>query len=393
MKPGRGRTAQQLLPPPAPAPVRQGSAATRCRPAAPAPAPAAPVHGPDRGYREAARSARQRGQLARLAVWALVASGPLLGLAALAARTAPTHTAAATAAPTDTTGAAGIAEVFLQTYLAAGQGTESAVRVYYPAYPDQTQQPDQREAEAVEVLASRSTSPGVVTVELAAHVMGADSGGWRDLGWHYYQVPIAQSSGTAGYLALSLPAEVQAPAELATEPNSAYTDNDAPTSGTPLSSTVAQFLAAYLAGQGALSRYTVPGSTLAAISPAPYTSVTLSQLSTDATSEADTSSAVPAAGSVRHVLAEVTVTDTAGYSYQLAYPLVLQVVAGQWEVSSLAPAPDLAAAPSAALASPAAGANASSPDPTVTAGAGQGATDSAAPSSSAAAAGTTDTAP
>ena len=340
-------------------------------------------------FKNHARAARSRSQLARLAVWALVASGPLLGVAALAQRSAPVRTAAASSAPADTTGAAGVAEVFLQTFLAAGQGTESAVRVYYPGYPDQTQPPDQREAEAVEVIASRATSPGVVTVELAAHVMGAATGGgWTDLGWHFYQVPMAQTPGSAGgYLALSLPAEIQAPAELAQEPNNNYSDNDAPTSGTPLSAAVGQFLSAYLTGQGALSRYTVPGSTLAAVSPAPYASVTVTQLSTDSTSEADTSNAVPGAGSVRHVLATVTATAAGGYSYQLAYPLVLQVVAGQWEVSTLAPAPDLAAAPGGALASP--GAASSSSPGLSTSSAGSASISSSAPSPSAPAVGTT----
>jgi hypothetical protein len=388
VKARRGQAAQQLLPPPAPARKPNRRQARQTAPAAAA--------GGDPGFTAAARGPQQMALLARIGLWTCVVSGPLLGLMALAAHSAPAKATASAAAPANTTAAAGVAELYLQSFLSAGQGTEGAVRAYYPAYPDQSQQPDQREAEAVDVISSSANSPGVVTVELAAHVVAAASGGgWTDEGWHFYQVPMAQTQGAAaGYLALTLPAEVQAPAALAEEPNNNYSDDDAEVTGTPLSSAVSQFLAAYLTGQGVVSRYTVPGSSLAAVSPAPYASVTLTQLSTDASSQVDAATTVPAAGTVRHVLASVTVTDSAGHSYQLSYPLVLQSVAGQWEVASLAPSPDLAAAPSAALATPGA-ASSSSAGPATSSSATS--TSSATPSTSASAAagltGTSNTTP
>lgn len=337
MKARRAKGAQQLLPPPSAKP--------------PEPAPAA--LGADRGFKTAARGPRQLQLGARVVLWGLVASGPLIGLAAFAEHSAPAHVEAAAAATPDTTGASGVAELFLQAWLSAGQGSEASVRVYYPAYPDQTQPTDQRQAEAIYVISSQTSSVGVVTVQLAAHVVAAASnGGWSDESWHYYQIPMALGSGAgAGYLALALPAEIQAPAQLANEPNNNYSDTGAPTTGTPLSAAVDQFLAAYLTGQGVVSRYTVPNSTLSAISPAPYASVQLEQLATDGSSSQDQAQTVPAAGTVRHVLATVTAIDAAGHDYSLDYPLVLEAVAGQWEVASLAPSPDLAAAPSAALAS------------------------------------------
>jgi len=384
VKTRRGLAAQQLLPPPTPgtSPTRKPTRRQATRQTAPATAT-----GGDPGFTAAARGPQQMALLARIGLWTCVVSGPLFGLMALAAHSAPTKASTTAASPVNTNGAAGVAELFLQTYLSAGQGTEDAVRVYYPAFPDQSQQPDQREAEAVDVISSSATSPGVVTVELAAHVVAAASGGgWTDQGWHYYQIPMAQTQGAAaGYLALTLPAEVQAPAALAEEPNNNYSDTDAEVTGTPLSSAVSQFLAAYLAGQGVVSRYTVPGSALAAVNPTPYTAVTLTQLSTDASSQVDAATTVPAPGTVRHVLASVTATDSAGHDYQLSYPLVLQAVAGQWEVASLAPAPDLAAAPSAALATPGAGAGSSTttssatPDTSTTAPAGQAGTTYTAP--------------
>lgn len=337
MKARRAHGAQQLLPPPS------------AKPTEPAPAAA----GADRGFKVAARGPRQLQLTARVILWALVASGPLIGLASFTEHSAPVHADATATVTPDTTGASGIAELFLQAWLSAGQGSEASVRVYYPAYPDQTQPTDQRQAEAIYVISSQTTAAGVVTVQLAAHVVAAASGGgWSDEGWHYYQIPMAASSATAGgYLALALPAEIQAPAQLANEPNNNYTDTDAPTTGTPLSAAVSQFLAAYLTGQGVVSRYTVPGSTLTAISPAAYASVQLEQLSTDASTTQDQAQTVPAAGSLRHVLATVTAIDAAGHDYSLDYPLVLETVAGQWEVASLAPSPDLAAAPPSALAS------------------------------------------
>lgn len=315
-------------------------------------APASGPGGPDRGFRQIARSRRQAQRAAAAALWALVISGPLLGLAAFAEHSTPPRTAAAPAATADTTGAAGVAELYLQAFLAAGQGSEASVRVYYPAFPDQAQASGQREAEAVALVSSRTTSAGVVTVVLAAHVVAAQTGGtWADEGWHYYQIAMAAPAG-GGYLALDLPAEIQAPASLASAPNSGYSDSDAPTSGTPLSAAVAQFLQAYLTGNGVVSRYTTSGSALTAITPTPYTSVQLTGLATDATSSQDEATAVPAAGATRHVLATVTAVDALGHNYTLAYPLTLVSVAGQWEVASLAPAPALASAPAAGLASP-----------------------------------------
>lgn len=336
----RQSPARGYLPPPQPA-------------AQPVPAQAA---GAARGFRQVARSRRQTQRAAAAALWTLVISGPLLGLAAFAEHAPSPHAAAAPAATTDATGAAGVAELFLEAYLAAGQGSEASVRVYYPAFPDLAQASGQRQAEAVAVLSARTTSPGVVTVLLAAHVVAAASGGgWADEGWHYYQIAMA-APAAGGYLALELPAEIQAPTALASAPNSGYNDSSAPTSGTPLSAAVAQFLQAYLTGNGVVSRYTTTGSTLAAITPAPYASVQLTDLATDATSSQDEAATVPAPGTSRHVLATVTAVDALGHNYTLAYPLTLVSVAGQWEVASLAPAPVLAAAPAAGLASPGAAA-------------------------------------
>lgn len=316
------------------------------------PSTPAPASGAARGFRQVTRSRRQTQRAAAAALWTLVISGPLLGVAAFAEHTAPPHSAAAAAATADTTGAAGVAELYLQAFLAAGQGSEASVRVYYPAFPDQAQASGQRQAEAVAVVSSRTSSPGVVTVVLAAHVVAAQSGGgWADEGWHYYQIAMAAPSG-GGFLALDLPAEIQPPASLATAPKSGYNDSDAPTSGTLLSAAVEQFLQAYLTGNGVVSRYTTTGSTLAAITPAPYASVQLTDLATDATSSQDEAGNVPAPGTSRHVLATVTAVDALGHNYTLAYPLTLVSVAGQWEVASLAPAPALASAPAAGLASP-----------------------------------------
>ena len=328
-----------ILPPPQPAPASNEASSP----------------GAARGFRQVARSHRQTQRAAAAALWALVISGPLLGLAALAEHASPQHAAATASTPADTTGAAGVAELYLEAFLSAGQGGESSVRVYYPAFPDQAQPSGQRQAEAVAVISSRATSPGVVAVVLAAHVVAAQTGGgWADQGWHYYQVAMAAPSNGGGYLALGLPAEIQAPAALALAPNSGYTDSDAPTSGTPLAAAVQQFLQAYLTGQGVVSRYTTATSTLAAISPAPYTSVQLTGLATDATSSQDEANTVPAPGTVRHVLATVTAVDALGHDYTLAYPLTLATVAGQWEIASLAPAPATSGTPSASQASPAA---------------------------------------
>lgn len=316
------------------------------RPAAAPPSPATA----DAGWKQVRRSTAVSGRAAAAALWLLVGSGPVLAVAALSAPHPAAPVAVGAPAADSSTGPAGIAELYLQAYLAAGTGTEASVRVYYPAFPAQTSPPGSRTAETVTVLACRQVSAGVYAVELGAHVLANSGSGWTDQGEHYFQIPIAAAG--MGYLALSLPAEVAAPAALAGSPASGYSDANAPTSGTALSDTVTHFLLAYLTGADELSRYVPAGSPLTSISPAPYTALTLTSLSTDATAQADAGTGVPAGAAVRHVLAGITATDPTGATWQLSYALTLTVAGGQWQVTALDGAPLLAGPVPGAEATP-----------------------------------------
>lgn len=352
--------------PPRPAPTRAARALPGPHAARSASAAASPSN--DAGWRTLRRCHTLPGRAAAAALWILVASGPLLGLAALgrhpAAASAPT-TAAATA--DSATGPAGVAQLYLQAYLEAGSGTEDSVRAYLPGFPALSNAAGAHTAQSITALSCTAVSPGVYSVQLAAHVLLSRGSAWNDDGEHYFQIPIAASTeAAAGYLALALPAEIAAPRALQQPPASAYSDTDAPTSGTALSDTVAHVLLAYLTGTGELARYTPASSPLTAIAPAPYTQVTLTSLATDATAQADQQPAAPAPGTLRHVLATISAIDASGGTWPLDYALTLTVSGGQWQVTALEPAPVTRGAVPTALApaaTPGPAATATTPQP------------------------------
>lgn len=160
----------------------------------------------------------------------------------------------------------------------------------------------------------------------------------------FFQVPVRIDAGTVS--ALSLPAPVSPPS-VAPASTTAYREPLG--SASPQGQTVAQFLAAYLTGAGDVDRYLTPGVTLAALSPAPYTSVRLDDLSADTSTE----QAGAAQDGLRiRVLAAATAAVTPQQSASVTYALTLTARAGRWEITAIDPAP--AYTPRAAAADPAA---------------------------------------
>ena len=106
-----------------------------------------------------------------------------------------------------------------------------------------------------------------------------------------------------------------------------------------LNQSIGQFLSAMVAGAGEISRYTSPGSPIRAVTPAPYTSVQI----TDLVSDTDFSSGAPADGATVRVLATATVTATdRAQTSTVQYPLTAIARGGRWEVFALDPMPLLA---------------------------------------------------
>ena len=317
-------------------------------------------------------------RLARIGAWVLIASGPLLGITALLGSSGPAQgrPAAAPALKTASdTGPSGFAQLYLAAYLEAGQGTENSLSPYFSGTVALTNTPDTRSATRTVAAASSQVQDGYWSVTVAAEVAQKNAKGvWMDAGLQYYQVPVQvlgpasaggtqRSTGSAlGYTATALPAQVAAPAALKPSALGYPTDRGA-NQDDPATQTVSGFLDAYLAGQGALDRYTSPGVTLQPVTPAPYTDVEITDVADDSGNASNTT--VPADGANRQVLATVTAKDDSGASYPLSYALTLRSRGGRWEVAALGAAPELQSGSRPSLAAPTA-----SPDSDATGGTG-----------------------
>ncbi|SEM85592.1 conjugal transfer protein, partial [Streptacidiphilus jiangxiensis] len=234
-------------------------------------------------------------RLARVGVWAALLAGPLLGAAALlggsssadAAR--PSPSAAVTTA--SGTGPAGFAQLYVQAYLAAGNGTENTVAPYYSGTLALNNPPGARTAATTVVMGSTEVSPGYWSVTIAADVLAhPQNGSATDTGLHYFQVGIEatgpataggaqQGAGSVGYTATALPAEVSAPSSV--QPGALVYGASTLSSTDPAQSTISGFLAAYLTGTGQLGPYTTPGVVMNPVSPAPYSSISIAGISDD----------------------------------------------------------------------------------------------------------------
>jgi hypothetical protein len=273
---------------------------------------------------------RRRVRLSRVAVWTVIAAGPIALCVAVAST--PTTVAAAPAAkPTAvrTASAAdpgGYAQVFVGAWLrsSADDATTAQARLAQSLAPDvelPTPVPDAQSApESVTTVRSAQRGVGAWAVTVAAQY--AD--GWV----RYYTVPVAADSAGSSFTVTGAPGVVAGPAR-AEVPKSVYAVT-VPEGG--LSSAVGEFLAAYLTGAGEVDRYLAPGVNLTAVSPAPYKTVALEQVS--AVEDAAAAATAPADGTAVHVLARVEARD-AGGRWPLAYELTLKSRSGRWEVAAL----------------------------------------------------------
>lgn len=288
-----------------------------------------------------------------VALWCAVIAGPLLALAAFA-HGGGSANAADEAAPDIRSGTApaGVASLYVAAWLSAGSGTEETVRAYYPQLGSLPDEPNRHSATRLVPVSVVEVSPGYWSVTVAAQVATRTERGWVDTGVHYYRVPIrvlggpeaggeGRPGGPTGYVATGLPAEVGAPAGL--EPVQVdYPRHRSADSADPVADSVGRFLAAYLLGEGELTRYVSPGSALSPISPPPYTELVLRDLYTDESNAGDRGGGPDRDGTRLAVLAMVDATDRYKTTRQLGYALTLTSRDGRWEVSTLDPAPALA---------------------------------------------------
>ncbi|MFE9121520.1 conjugal transfer protein [Streptomyces sp. NPDC007172] len=316
-------------------------------------------------------------RLARIGVWTLVASGPVLSMMAFVSTSGPAQGATKpvpAATPASSVGPAGFAELYVAAYLQAGQGTERDLAPYYSGSVALGVKPGTRTASQSTVIASRQVQPGYWSVTVAADVTAHDDNGKsKRLGVQYFRVGVqaagpaadAEQGAAAAYAATSLPSQVTAPAAL-TPGGLAYETDRGSSSADPSVETARGFLAAYLTGTTELDRYTSPGTRLQPISPAPYAAVKVTGVQDDSPKAGQQK--VPADGTVLHQLVQVEAADQGGSPVLLSYALTLKSRAGRWEVATVDDAPAIRAGgtPSAvpqATAPPGAPTTAHSPSP------------------------------
>ncbi|MFI6340721.1 conjugal transfer protein [Streptomyces sp. NPDC050535] len=276
---------------------------------------------------------RRRVRLSRLAVWTVIAAGPVALAVALAST--PTTVAAAAAAPATPTAVrtaaaaadpAGYAQLFLATWLrtTADDATSAQARLAQALAPD-VDLPDPApgaQAKPASVTAVRSAQRGGGTWSVTVAAQSAD-GSVR-----YYAVPVAMDRTGAAFTVTGPPSVVPGPgrAEAAASPYGVTVpDGD-------LSSAVGEFLGAYLTGSGEVGRYLAPGVALTAVAPAPYTGVTVGQVL--AVDKAAAAEEVPGDGTRIRIATRVEAWDAAG-RWPLAYELVMRARSGRWEVAAL----------------------------------------------------------
>ena len=274
---------------------------------------------------------RRHVRLSRVAVWTVIAAGPV-ALAVAVTSTPATVEAATPAKPaavrTEAAAAdpAGYAQLFVSAWLrsSADDATTAQARLAQSMAPD-VELPDpaagaQSKPESVTAVRSAQRADGAWSVTVAAQ--------YADGSVRYYAVPVTADRSGTSFAVTGAPGVVAGPGR-ADVPKSPYgvtvREGDLP-------SAVGEFLAAYLSGAGEVDRYLAPGVRLSPVSPAPYTAVSVEQVL--AVEEAAAAEKVPSDGTTAHVLAQVEARDTGG-RWPLAYELTLKARSGRWEVAAL----------------------------------------------------------
>ncbi|MFI2361445.1 hypothetical protein [Promicromonospora sp. NPDC019610] len=154
----------------------------------------------------------------------------------------------------------------------------------------------------------------------------------------YFQVPVLVQRTDTRYsgpdlavTALALPSPVPGPAAAADPPDLDYSETISPTS--PAGQSVAGFLAAMVAGDGEITRYLRPGTSVSAVTPAPYTAVAVTGIKGSHEVTED-----PADGEGTHALTTVELTRLDGNKTTAQYVLTLVARDGRWEVAGVEPA-------------------------------------------------------
>jgi hypothetical protein len=286
----------------------------------------------DRG--PSARSIRTRGPLVgvrvlRALLWLVVFAGPVvaaLGLVAvsdLADRVDASSRQTSAEVPADTGPVEGFAEMFLATYLT--QGSEES--------PSQQSASDGGRVVVRTVsLGAEQIDVGYYAVTVAAVVRADNAVSLADaaleVGSLIYRVGVVE---TGSGLAVVGPPALIPHSVAGAAPDLLVGRMDGLDAVAGLEEATVRFLAAYLAGEGELARYTAPGSRLIPVSPAPFVSVEILE-----------AGLVSIGDGTREEVVTVEGIDESGRTQVLQFGLVVGERDGRWEVVELLSAPSLA---------------------------------------------------
>lgn len=265
-----------------------------------------------------------------LGLWVLVGLAALGGLKGFLA--GPARAAAPVAKPpAPTVGPQGFAELFVATFLGAGQGTEDSLRPFYPQGAElRDVRPGVLYAARTTTLDAHAVGERYWSVTVAADVLSTSTEGYRPVGVRFYQVGVA-GSPDGGFVATSLPAQVPAPI-VARPPDLEVGSMEDPDPDDAVAEAVTRFAAAFLTGNGELVRYVAPTANLRPVQPAPFSAVRLTRMGT---------TVLPGPDKAQQVVAELRATDASGRVQFLQYALELAQRSGRWEVRAMLPAPSL----------------------------------------------------
>ena len=186
------------------------------------------------------------------------------------------------------------------------------------------------------------SGPGVWTATVSADVTAEGS---KTAAHRYFRIPVAVSGSlTPSAQPLMLPAEVPGPGRRVPNVRTSYPNQVSQTD--PAYGMTAQFLNALLTGKDNISLYERPGTSIAAITNAPWKSVRITRLDVD---DSRALNQVRVDGTKVHVLATVAMSAQEPKAGAVAvtsessatYALTLTSRAGRWEISSLDAAPQL----------------------------------------------------
>jgi hypothetical protein len=274
-------------------------------------------------------------------LWLAVVSGPvtaLVGIAHLAALNSRLEVveSAASAAdpPADSSGAAGFAELFIAAYFDAGEDSTTGLDRFVEGVALDGVEAGSWSVVRTASLGAGEITPGyfsvMVAVELIAHTTAGDpTAPSEPVGTLFYSVAVAETD--SGWTVIGLPSLMPAPNRLSAP--DLLVDRLDGIDDSSLSDMVARFLSAYLAGDGELTRYLAPSSSIVPVLPAPFTTVEVlrSGMAED-----------PQHRTVIGVV--VRASDDAGRAQLLEFWLAVSQRDGRWEVTEILPAAPLARA-------------------------------------------------